>query len=400
MAYVPDPTNTSQPDDTVIAETATAEFRALKAYIASLLAAGSLPTGIYAGGLAFKDNFLINGQFDIWQRQVTFALTATGYTADKWKLVFSGAARVTAARVAGPDGYSPFQWQSTVTTATGALGATDNYQLVQYCAGNKVSRMAFGTAQAKVLSLSFVAAFAVAGLHSIALQNGAQNRSYVATFQVQPGQVGVPSYYTIPNIPGDIAGTWTTDNSAGLLVSFPFAAGANFNTATPNQWVAGNALNTAGCVNEWGTIANVTKITRVRISDENGCAPYIAKSFLEELRDSRGYYEHSYDYGTFPLAIAAPGTVRGTYTYNGAAQSNTGTINIKLEPKRAAATMQLYSDVTGTAARVRDRNNGVDQSTNFSTSDIGMYQFRVFIGDAIATAGWDFSFHWTADADF
>lgn len=37
MVYTPDPTNVTQPDDTVLAETASAEFRALKSYIAGWL---------------------------------------------------------------------------------------------------------------------------------------------------------------------------------------------------------------------------------------------------------------------------------------------------------------------------------------------------------------------------
>lgn len=40
MAYTPDPTNVAQPTDNVFASTAAAEFRALKAYIATIVAGG------------------------------------------------------------------------------------------------------------------------------------------------------------------------------------------------------------------------------------------------------------------------------------------------------------------------------------------------------------------------
>lgn len=43
MAYIPDPTDASQPTGTVFASTAAAEFRAIKAYLGSIVAAGLPP---------------------------------------------------------------------------------------------------------------------------------------------------------------------------------------------------------------------------------------------------------------------------------------------------------------------------------------------------------------------
>lgn len=43
MAYIPDPTDASQPVGSVKAQTAAAEFRAIKAYLGSIVAAGLPP---------------------------------------------------------------------------------------------------------------------------------------------------------------------------------------------------------------------------------------------------------------------------------------------------------------------------------------------------------------------
>lgn len=43
MAYVPNPTDASQPVEGVVAGTAAAEFRAIKAYLNSIVAAGLPP---------------------------------------------------------------------------------------------------------------------------------------------------------------------------------------------------------------------------------------------------------------------------------------------------------------------------------------------------------------------
>lgn len=52
MAYIPDPTDASQPVGTVKASTAAAEFRALKAYIAGIASTGYPPvTGVAGNSL-------------------------------------------------------------------------------------------------------------------------------------------------------------------------------------------------------------------------------------------------------------------------------------------------------------------------------------------------------------
>lgn len=49
-------------------------------------------------------NFLINGNFDFWQRNTTFS--ATGYTADRWRATISGSATITRNAASIPDGAS------------------------------------------------------------------------------------------------------------------------------------------------------------------------------------------------------------------------------------------------------------------------------------------------------
>jgi hypothetical protein len=51
MAYIPDPTDSSQPVGSVKASTAAAEFRALKAYLNSVVAGGLPPTTGFEGAV-------------------------------------------------------------------------------------------------------------------------------------------------------------------------------------------------------------------------------------------------------------------------------------------------------------------------------------------------------------
>lgn len=49
-----------------------------------------------------EKNYLINGNFDFWQRNTTFS--ATGYTADRWRATISGTATISRNASAVPDG--------------------------------------------------------------------------------------------------------------------------------------------------------------------------------------------------------------------------------------------------------------------------------------------------------
>lgn len=57
MAYIPDPTDSSQPVETVKAKTAAAEFRAIKAYLNSIVAGGLPPaTGLEGNSLVINNS--------------------------------------------------------------------------------------------------------------------------------------------------------------------------------------------------------------------------------------------------------------------------------------------------------------------------------------------------------
>lgn len=402
MAYTPDPTDATNPTDSISAETAQAEFRALKAYLAANLAVIS---GGNLGGLLFKDNLFINGEMNVWQRgaggAASFAAPATAsFSADQWRLDYSGAARVTVAQVAGMDQYSPFSMQLTVTTPSGALGAGDFYTLSQRVIARKAGRLGWGAAaNARTVSASFIGSFPTAGLHTFFIQNSAQNRSYVATFNVLPAQAGMATLFQLPGIPGDIAGTWLTGtNGVGVIAGIVLAAGSNFSNVNHNLWQAGNFLTTAGCVNELAVNAAVIKLGRIRFTDESGCSPFVSKGFDADLLDCLPYYEKSYEYAVAPGTAASSVSAILLYIQYTAASAYPMNLLVRYEaPKIVTPTVALYSDVTGTVARFRDNSSNVDSGANISSLS-GKNSVVVSSNCTAATTIMQLSGHFTADA--
>lgn len=404
MAYTPDPTDVTNPTDATSAETAQAEFRALKAYLAANLAVIS---GGNLGGLLFKDNLLINGEMNIWQRgaggTASFAAPATAtYLADKWRIDYSGAGRVTVAQIAGMDQYSPFSMQITVTTPSGALGAGDFYTISQRVIASKAGRLGWGNgAAAKTVSASFLASFNTAGIHTFFIQNGAQNRTFAATINVLPAQVGVPTLYQIPGIPGDVAGVWPTGTSAiGVIAGIVLAAGSNFTSANHNVWQAGNLISTTGAVNELATNAAVVKLGRIRFTDESGCSPFVQKSFDDDLWDCLPYFEKTFSYATAPASNIATfvGCISISQTVGAGAVQNGNYVAFK-RPKISNAAALTFFDPQAAGAGVWN------SSTASSASVPGIQQqsqngFSFNFTSSGGSGGGNGNFvNYTADAD-
>lgn len=203
----------------------------------------------YSGGaIAGIRNRIVNGTFDISQRTGTSSNNITGgsaYTADRWLGTCSGAGSInmrpqtnTNFTQAGSNRYM----QALVVTQA-APAAADSYKIETAIEGVDIDDFLIGTSNAKFITLAFWGRFSATGTYCVALQNSARDRSYVAEFVVT-GAFSAQFY--IIQIPLDNSGTWLTgQGECGLRVVFDLGSGTDFNTATPNTWVAGNYTRTA-----------------------------------------------------------------------------------------------------------------------------------------------------------
>ena len=219
---------------------------------------GSWPSG-------FK-NKLIGGDFTTnpWQRGTSFPGVTTGsYYADRWLYGKAGTSVhsilkvIDAPTVAQSGVYATSCIALNVTTAESPISAGDYCILQQSIEGYNAAPFGFGQAGAKSVTLSFWVKGAKIGIHCIALRNGALTRSYVAEYTI----LTTGWEYKTITIPVDVAGAWTYDNSAGVLLTFCLASSSIYQT-TSNSWQASNFLSTANQVNELDTVNNTFKVDR------------------------------------------------------------------------------------------------------------------------------------------
>jgi len=132
---------------------------------------------------------------------------------------------------------------------------------------------------AKSMTVGFWVNASVPGTYSIAIGNAAGNRSYTTTFTVS----GANSWQFISvTIPLDSAGTWTFDNSLGMVMFIGTVAGTTFQTSTLNAWQSGNFIMASTATNWMATAGATLRIAQLSIVE--GPLGFSATGFARQGR--------------------------------------------------------------------------------------------------------------------
>lgn len=304
-------------------------------------------------------NRIINGGMQIDQRNDGAAVTptASAYTIDRWLAAVTQASKLTFQQVA--DAPAGMKTSLKVTVASQfSPGAADVFSVSQGIEGNNIIDLQFGSAGALSITTSFQVKSSITGTFACNVQNGSVNRSYVATYSIPVANVWTPIVLTIA---GDQTGTWATDTSAGMYLTFDLGSGSNYNT-TAGAWNAGNLKRTSGCVSFVNQTAGATwQLAQVQLEAGSIATSWDVRDYGRELMMCQRYYEKSYDTATAPgTAATYAGSVFwtmpafGSFTYQGARFA---------VPKRAAPTVTMYAPGTGNSGNVTNMSAGDQAGT-------------------------------------
>jgi len=185
----------------------------------------------------------------------------------------------------------------------------DTFAIIQYIEGFNIADLAYGTANAKTVTLSFQVYSSLTGTFGGALVNGAaQNRSYPFTYTISSANTWTQISVTVV---GDTTGTWTTDNSAGLGIRFGLGSGATF-TGTAGAWAAGNFLSATGATSVVGTNGATFYITGVQLEAGTTASPFEYRQYGTELSLCQRYFEVI---ATFIGKATSASQVEGTLSF-------------------------------------------------------------------------------------
>jgi hypothetical protein len=249
----------------------------------------------------------INGSMEVSQERGTAGISINNeYLCDGWKTIKNGTMVLTGQAVNAPGYFQGFQnlLHLITTTAQPALGAGDYVSARAYIEGYRVSRLEWGSAAAKPLTIGFWSSHNRTGIHSVALHNSGFNRNYTTTYTQNVS--GVPQYNVI-TIPGDTTGTWDKANGPGLVIEFSAACGTTYTAPTANTWSTTTYLAAPGQVNGVAATSDVFRITGVVVlpgieAPSAERSPLIMRPYDQELITCQRYYERR-DGGGYFFAI-------------------------------------------------------------------------------------------------
>ncbi len=192
-------------------------------------------------------NKIINGNMVIDQRNAGASVTPAdgAYTLDRWQYQASQASKFTvqqnAASVTPPTGFS--NYLGATVAASVSVGSGDYFGLLQRIEGFNFADMAWGTASASPITVSFWVRSSLTGTFGGSLRNSAQNRSYPFTYIISSANTWEQKTVTIA---GDTSGTWVgATNGTGLQVWFALGTGSTY-SGTSGAWAGANYLSATG----------------------------------------------------------------------------------------------------------------------------------------------------------
>ena len=304
-----------------------------------------------ASSFGFK-NRIINGAMVIDQRNAGASVTPSNqYVLDRWYYGNSQASKGTiqqnAASVTPPTGFSSYLG-FTSSSAYSVL-ASDEFFIRQPIEGFNSSDLAFGSASATSITLSFWVRSSLAGTFAGVFKNSAQNRSYPFTYTISSANTWEQKTVTIV---GDTSGTWIGGtNGVGLYVVFALGVGSS-RSGTAGSWQGIDVNSATGATSVVGTNGATFYITGVQLEKGSTATSFDYRPYGTELQLCQRYFEMSYDIGTVPATATSVGSVGNYFNVSSNQTGYMGQNILHKVTKRATSPTLTFYDIAGTSGKI------------------------------------------------
>jgi hypothetical protein len=257
-------------------------------------------------------NRIINGNMGIWQRGTSFtSLTTSGtFSADRFYLncgtIGTGVFSMTQSTDVPSGSGFPYSILFQATTAISSL-ASATYATINQCVeGINAADLAYGTAGAKTITLSYWVKTSFSGTLSggIIQRNASTQRVFPWTYPVTNGTWTK----VVVTIPGDTGGTIPYSNAIGFEIDFGYMAiGSNYSSGTPFIWNVNSSGNSysSQTYNYFSSTSNTFQITGVQLEVGSVATAFDYRHYGTEFLLCQRYYQQ---YVNPPLKGVGNGT--------------------------------------------------------------------------------------------
>jgi len=229
-------------------------------------------------------NRIINGDMRINQRATS--VTSANWTVDRFYYNTGTASKGTAEQsTTTPTGFI----NSLLFTSSSAysMGASEYFGFQQPIEGLNIADLAWGTASAKAVTISFWVRSSLTGTFGGSLRNSGAARSYVFSYTIDAANTWEQKSVTIT---GDTSGTWLTTNGVGIFVNFSIGQGTTLSGAA-GSWSGSNYTGPTGQTSVVGTSGATFYITGVQLEAGSVATPFEHRQYGQELALCQRYYQ-------------------------------------------------------------------------------------------------------------
>jgi len=311
--------------------------------------ANLVATGMPYGASSFLRNKIINGDMRVSQYNSTNSVTPANaaYVIDRYAVLATTASKISFQQVTTP-ALASFSNSLLMTSLSAySIGASDTFGIWQRVEGYNMSDLAWGTASAKTVTLSFWVYSSVSGTFGGSIMNQGFTRCYPFSYSI----ASINTWQQISiTIAGDTSGTWLTTNGVGMQVSFSVSTGATF-SATAGSWTSGQYYSATGATTSWiGTNGATFNITGIQLEQGSVATPFERPLIGKQIADCQRYYCKTFSLGTAPgNNVTSTGALKGA-SRNGSTTEPSANwkfpVSMRTEP-----TVTLYNTGSGTAGQ-------------------------------------------------
>ena len=345
-------------------------------------------------------NLVINGAMQVAQRGDVTGITGSSYGGpDRFELNASSIGTFTVSQSStAPAGFKN-SWKVDCTTADASPAAGDLLRVSYRIEGQDLQQLAYGTSDAKAITLSFYVRSNKTGTYNVQFQQIDNSfKQAVLSYTIDAADTWEFKSITIA---GDTAGSIDDDNGDGLALFWILGAGSTFTSgserSTYTAFSNGDVAPTQ-TVNLADNTANEWMITGVQLEVGETATPFEHRSFGDELARCQRYYEKSFNYSDAPGTATAAGLIESSGT-SGNETTSEMTMHAKFAvSKRANPTVTIY-DTSGNSGKINRIQMGITTYNNQTVNTYFQGESGVTIISGSGASASALSGHFVADAE-
>jgi hypothetical protein len=340
-------------------------------------------------------NRLINGAMVIDQRNAGALINPMAdatYYLDRWRASATQTSKLSIGQNAGsvtpPAGFTNYMGFTSLSAYSITSG--DIFGIAQNIEGYNVADLAWGTASASTVTLSFWVRSSLTGTFGGSLRNSASNRSYPFSYTVSSANTWEQKSITIA---GDTSGTWLTTNGIGILLFLSLGSGSTY-SGTAGSWSGSTYTSATGATSVVGTNGATFYITGVQLEKGSTATSFDYRPYSAELAMCQRYFERSYDIGTATATVTNAGA-NWSYINFATGSANDFSTQVTFQSsKRAIPTMTVYSPDTGASGNIGSAGGDKAATASF----IGMHGCTIY-GNLAGQTNAQCRAHWLASSE-